>query len=264
MTHTRFRRAIWFGTIVIGPLVWAFAIAPMIAAAAQQPTTPPPALQASPAASNENQVAPVPGPISAPEIDALAADLAPFIAKRRISKVTVFGAKGPNGVITLLGLPIGDAFSVALTKHAKKFKVIDRSLLREALRQKHVAEKMLSNGVLAAWITSMVKADGYVILELEDLQQASVTISAQVYDARKLGDLSFASRKIVIPLSAAQAEIFQKSLNVRKEKNPDLPPGVIAAGSSGAECSNASIAPARITLKRREARNIRETYGYKC
>jgi TonB family protein len=219
----RSSRAAFHTAIAIAVLVCAFAVASKISTGAPLSPTPPPTNQTLP---NQPQV-------SSSEIDALAADVAQLIAKEHLSKVAVFGALGPTDRITPMGLPIGDAFSASLANHAQKFTVIDRSALRETLKQQHVAEKMLSSNVLAAWISSMVKADCIAIVKLENFSPSDVMVALYLYNPRKVGSNSFANRKVVIQLDYTQVEAIKTTLNTPIKKDPDVPPGVIVAGRDG-------------------------------
>jgi TonB family protein len=243
MLQRPFRRATWLGAIVIAPLVCAFAATPNIAGAAhQQPQSPPPAQQA-PAPLSANQPPQTVGPISSPEIDAIAADLAPLIAKEHLSTVAVFGALGPMDRITPMGLPIGDSLSAALANRAQGFTVIDRAILRATLKQQRVAEKMLSSDVLAYWISSMVKANCIAIVKLENFNPPNVTIAVYLYDPRKSGSNSFANRKVVIQLDSSQAEAIRTVVETPIKKEPDIPTAVTAAGANGISMPTCEYCP---------------------
>ncbi len=207
-------------------MVCALACAVANVDASPRQATPPP-VQQVPATVPASQTAVAPlAPISAPEIDALAADLAPLIAKQHLSMVAVFGAIGPNDRITPLGLPIGDAFSEALAKRAQGFQVIDRSELRATLKQQQVAEKMLSSDVLAAWISSLVKADGIAIVKLEDFSPPKVTVAVFFQGLSKKDFKLVATRRIQTHLEPGQAETIQKTLDTPITREWHLPPGV--------------------------------------
>jgi TonB family protein len=142
----------------------------------QQPTTPAPV----------NQTAPALAPISSPEIDALAAKLAPEIAKRHFGRVVVFGASGPGDQPTLLGKAIGDALSESLDRRAQGFTVVDRDKMREALKKLRVSDTALLNEYLADWICPKMQAGGAVILQIKNIEGNSAAIEANIFDWTEL------------------------------------------------------------------------------
>jgi TonB family protein len=212
MMRSQFRRATCLRAIVIAVLVCAFAGASKIAEAAQQSQSPPPAQQA-PAPPATNQATPPLAPITSPEIDALAAKLVPEIARRHFGRVVVFGASGPGDKLTQLGQAIGDAVSDSLARRAQDFKVIDRDIMREALKKLRISDAALLNEYLVTLICPKVQAGGAVVVQIKDFDGNAANVEVNLFDWREMEKKPAYSGSFTISLNDMQASAAKQLLN---------------------------------------------------
>jgi len=151
-------------------------------------------------------------PISEQQMDALADKLVSVINSKRFSAVTVFGGLGPVDELTTLGPVIGDALSAALARRAQGFRVIDRSALRERLRQERVSDAMLLTNSLAAWISRLMKAQGFVFMSFEFITPVSLTLKVTLTKASDPEGTILATISFPFVLDATQFKAVKKHI----------------------------------------------------
>jgi TonB family protein len=158
------------------------------------------------------QIPTTPVSFASPELDALAAKLALEIKKRHFPTVAVFGALGPGEELTVLGPAIGEALSGALSRQAQDFQVIERSALRDRLKQERLSDSMLLVGNLANWVSRLMKVRAVVFVTFGYSESSSVIIKAGLYDASHHDDVSRVTVSASFVLDASQEDAVRKHL----------------------------------------------------
>lgn len=162
-------------------------------------------------------------PISELDIDVFAAKLAKEITKRHFSKVAVFGAMGPADELTILSPMIGDALSAALARHAKGFQVIERSAIRERLKQERISDSMLLTGTLADWVSQLMGAQGLIFVDFGFFDPPKITVTASLFDIRHEEEKATSTAKFSFVPDALQNDAASRPLysdrTVRDEYN---------------------------------------------
>src|SRR5579862_3041815 len=105
-------------------------------------------------ASTGGQVPTTPVSFASAELDALAANMAKELVKKKAGVVVVVGGGGPTNKVTELGAGLRDAFNESLTRQTQGARVLDGAAVRDMLRKSRVSEGMLYTDVIAAWIAA--------------------------------------------------------------------------------------------------------------
>lgn len=213
-----------FGAAKIGSIFLLLMIVSAVDAS-RHPQDPASLRQAAPSVP-ANQSAQTLSPFSSREIDDLALKVAAEIKKRRFARVAVFGAAGPGDKLTRVGPALGDALSDVLARVAQGFEVVDRAALRTKLQQERVAESMLVDGALAEWVSSKMRADGYVFMTIGSFDPPNITLAAHVYIAKEEDMASVADWHVGMELSGPYLDAVREPLNsdreiAVKDKSPD-------------------------------------------
>jgi TonB family protein len=146
-----------------------------------------PTLHADSSASVQIPTTPV--SFASPELDALAANMAKEIVKKK-ARVVVVGGGGPQNKVTEMGVGLRDAFNESLARQTQGARVLDGAGVREKLRKSRVSEGMLYTDVIAAWIAQHSSAGWYITFRVYGLTGNHASLVAELFAGDKTGSQS--------------------------------------------------------------------------
>jgi len=160
-----------------------------------------PTLNADSSASVQIPATPI--SFASPELDALAANMAREIAKKK-ARVVVVGGGGPQNKVTDMGAGLRDAFNESLARQTQGARVLDGAGVREKLRKSRVSEGMLYTDVIAAWIAHHTSADWYITFRVYALTGIHPSLVAELFAGNKTGSQSIFRASGNVTLTDAQ------------------------------------------------------------
>lgn len=163
------------------------------------------------------QIPTTPVSFASPELDALAANMAKGIVKKK-ARVVVVGGGGPQNKVTEMGAGLRDAFNESLARQTQGARVLDGAGVRDVLRKSRVSEGMLYTDVIAAWIAHNASADWYITFRVYGLTGNHASLVAELFAGDKTGSQSIfrASGNVMLTdsqLAAADSD-YQPTPNV--------------------------------------------------
>lgn len=162
--------------------------------------------------AQQDAASPAVTPISDSDMDAFAAKLVPEIKKHHFSTVAVFGALGPGDELTVLGPIIGDGFSVALARQDASLRVIDRSAIRERLKQERLSDSMLLTSALGVWISQMMSAQAMIFVSFLRSDPSDITVTAGLLDVAHRDEVPRFKISAQLGLDASQVKAATQHL----------------------------------------------------
>lgn len=115
------------------------------------------------------------------QMDDLAGKMADAISQSKQKSVVVLDFGGPGGKPNALDRSIADQFSAALAKSARKFKVVDRSLVRDEIDRVDLTDPQMS-----FWLAQGLDANALVFGKLAlDGDELTISIDAHTADDEK-------------------------------------------------------------------------------
>jgi TonB family protein len=140
---------------------------------------------------------------ASPELDALAANMAKEIVKKK-ARVVVVGGGGPQNKVTELGAGLRDAFNESLARQTQGARVLDGAGVRDVLHKCRVSEGMLYTDEIAAWIAHHASADWYITFRVYGLTGNHASLVAELFAGDKTGSQSSFRASGTVTLTEAQ------------------------------------------------------------
>ncbi len=178
-------------------------------------------------------------------IGALAAQTANAISNAKQKSVVVFDFVGPDRSVNALGRTLADDFSVALSKSANKFTVINRSDLLREIESNRLSPEAAADPHVAVWLARRLKATSIILGNL-DLDATGVTVEATSYELRSKAIKSF---ETTFPVSKKVETL------VKTEVDPDAAIPVFDPKAKGfvmpacIQCAKPDYTPAAVDKK---------------
>lgn len=173
--------------------------------------------------SERAQIPATPVSFASPELDALAANMAKEIVKKKVGAVVVVGGVGPSTKVTDLGAGLRNAFNESLARQTQGAHVLDGAAVRDMLRKSRVSEGMLYTDAIAAWIAAHSSADAYVTFRVHGLTGNHASLVAELFTKDKR---SFQSRSRVsgeVTLTDPQLEAGDSYYKPKASNSGDVP-----------------------------------------